>query len=156
MLYILATGSRHLLPGNEMTLFVKECLHDIFNKHDIRNLANVTVMHGDAHGFDNVFTTVARDVGIGAVRAFPARWDEVGRRAGPMRNQEMLKYAQDRQKEQSQVYLIGCSALGEKNAGTQNMVDIWMKARLDFEHWMYDRGANQATLIDWSERGRLL
>ena len=51
------------------------------------------VIHGGARGADRLAGEVARELGI-PVRAFPADWKRLGRKAGPVRNQQMLDEGQ--------------------------------------------------------------
>lgn len=47
------------------------------------------IVHGACRGADNIAGFVATILGF-EVRAYPARWEVLGRRAGIVRNQEML------------------------------------------------------------------
>lgn len=47
------------------------------------------IIHGACRGADNIAGFVAEILGF-EIRAYPARWDALGRRAGIVRNQEML------------------------------------------------------------------
>lgn len=49
------------------------------------------VVSGTARGVDRLGERWARERGI-PVRRFPARWNELGRRAGYVRNLEMVEY----------------------------------------------------------------
>lgn len=52
---------------------------------------NVKIVHGAARGLDLIVGTLAIDIfGIDNVESYPAKWKEYGKRAGPIRNQEML------------------------------------------------------------------
>lgn len=51
--------------------------------------APIRVIHGDARGADQFAHMSAGELGY-EVKAFPARWDEHGKAAGPIRNREML------------------------------------------------------------------
>ena len=48
-----------------------------------------TIMHGAARGADRIAGEEAQDLGF-TVRSYPAKWDEYGKAAGPIRNQVML------------------------------------------------------------------
>jgi hypothetical protein len=50
---------------------------------------DIVIVHGDATGVDESFATAAKGLGI-AVEAHPADWDRLGKRAGPIRNQQMV------------------------------------------------------------------
>lgn len=47
------------------------------------------VIHGNARGADRLGAQVALELGIKVI-SFPAKWNEYGRAAGPIRNQQML------------------------------------------------------------------
>lgn len=50
---------------------------------------DVTLLHGDARGADRASEQVAKKWGW-TVKRFPAEWDRLGRRAGLVRNLQML------------------------------------------------------------------
>lgn len=50
------------------------------------------IIHGDAPGADTLAGEWARDRGVEEVR-YPADWERLGNRAGPIRNQRMLNEA---------------------------------------------------------------
>ena len=57
----------------------------------LRGLDSVDcVIHGAARGADTAGRNAAFTLGI-PIEEYPARWDEYGRSAGPIRNQQMLK-----------------------------------------------------------------
>lgn len=49
----------------------------------------VTIIHGAARGADTIADICAQLLGY-EIERYPANWDEHGRAAGPIRNQEML------------------------------------------------------------------
>ncbi len=51
---------------------------------------DIVIVHGDATGVDESFATAAKGLGV-AVEAHPADWDRLGKRAGPIRNGEMIR-----------------------------------------------------------------
>ena len=59
-------------------------------ERELRKLPPGTVViHGGCRGADNVSGGVARSLGF-PVRVYPADWDQFGRAAGHVRNQQML------------------------------------------------------------------
>lgn len=50
------------------------------------------VVSGAARGVDTLGEMVAKERGV-AIKRFPADWDSLGRRAGPLRNIQMADYA---------------------------------------------------------------
>lgn len=53
------------------------------------NPQTTIIVHGDCRGADRIAGEVASEMGF-VVRAYPAKWDLYGKRAGPIRNTEML------------------------------------------------------------------
>lgn len=66
---------------------IKETLWGMFDKDD-----TVTLIHGDARGADKLSETALKEYFNGGfeVLRFPADWGKYGKRAGPIRNQQML------------------------------------------------------------------
>ena len=57
---------------------------------DIENRYPIEIATGGAPGADALVAQVAKDLGI-TVTVFPADWKRYGRKAGPIRNAEMLR-----------------------------------------------------------------
>jgi len=77
-------GSRRIYKDNTVN-FIQE----IVDKSGF----NIEILVcGMAHGVDMMAHFWARETGI-PIKEFPADWDKYGKSAGPIRNQEMLKYA---------------------------------------------------------------
>lgn len=77
-----------------------------------------TIIEGGARGADRMARRYGEESGI-PVRTFPAQWDVYGKRAGPIRNAQMLSE--------------GCpeqvvAFRGPNSRGTQNMIDQATKA----------------------------
>lgn len=51
--------------------------------------ADTVVIHGDCRGADRLAAGVAAELGFD-IEAYPADWEEFGRAAGPIRNDDML------------------------------------------------------------------
>jgi hypothetical protein len=50
---------------------------------------DLVIVQGGASGVDSSFKLACQEMGI-ACEEFPARWDELGKRAGPVRDSEMV------------------------------------------------------------------
>ena len=91
---------------------------------------NITqVVSGGARGVDTLGEIWARANGIKFVR-FPADWNKHGKSAGPIRNQEMAKYAD------ALVVIIFPNSKGSTNmfhVGNRNGLKIYM------EEYKYDK-----------------
>lgn len=79
------------------------------------------IIHGMARGADTLGGEYARLHGI-PVDAYPALWDTYGRRAGPIRNAQMLKEGQPD---------LVVAFRGPNSRGTQNMIDQARKAEVE-------------------------
>lgn len=69
------------------------------NKHEMRRVLGglplgSTVVHGGARGADSIADEVARELGL-EVEVFPADWEQYGKRAGHIRNQQMVDAGAD-------------------------------------------------------------
>lgn len=78
---VLVCGSRDWPDAG----IIRECLESIAISHD----GNVEVIHGDARGADHGADVAARLLRL-PVRRFPPDWRKHGKRAGILRNLEML------------------------------------------------------------------
>ena len=74
---VLVCGSRYFNDYNKL----KEVLDD---------LSIDTIIHGDARGADRLAGRYGEENNIPVLR-FPALWDKYGKRAGPIRNSQMLR-----------------------------------------------------------------
>jgi hypothetical protein len=90
-LRILVTGSRNwtdrVTIGNAVQKAVLDLPWDGISEH-------VTVVHGGARGADTYADVVARIFGF-HVEAHPADWERYGKRAGFVRNAEMVNLGAD-------------------------------------------------------------
>lgn len=90
-------------------------------EHTSRVLSTIDItelIHGGARGADTCGAMYAEANSI-PVRRFPALWDLHGKRAGPIRNSQMLREgAPD----------LCVAFLAKDSRGTKNMIDIAQKA----------------------------
>lgn len=90
-------------------LLKTQCLRLLANKLQD---SNVIVFSGGAEGADELAIQFAKEMKL-PYRVFDADWDGLGKKAGMVRNQEMLLYAD------------ACIAFWDgKSEGTKNMIDI--------------------------------
>lgn len=95
---------------------LKHTLKQYLNGLDIVDLSQVVIISGAARGADTLGEYFAYDYQI-AVRRFPAKWDELGKRAGWVRNAEMVKYAAEK-------HGVLFAFWDGKSRGTKNMIDL--------------------------------
>lgn len=82
------------------------------------NQNNIEIISGTAGGADTLGERYAQEKGY-EVKKFPAKWDEFGKKAGYLRNQEMGEYAD------------GLIAFWDgQSKGTKHMIDIANKKGL--------------------------
>lgn len=89
-LRILITGSRDFSDR----ALAQQALTWVANVAGVENPADVTVVHGAARGADIILAEVASSFGC-VVEAHPAKWDELGKRAGIVRNCDMVALGAD-------------------------------------------------------------
>lgn len=102
---VLVCGSRYFTDY--------KLLEEILNQYDITE-----IIEGEARGADTLSRIYGEHRGI-PVRAFPANWEVFGRRAGPIRNANMLSEGKP-----------DCviAFRGPNSRGTQNMINQAEKA----------------------------
>lgn len=105
---VLVCGSRHFNDKKKMK--------EVLDNYDITE-----IIEGEAKGADTLSRLYGEYRGI-PVRGFPADWNTFGKRAGPIRNAEMLKVGQPE-------LVIAFRAPGSR--GTQNMIDQARKAGIE-------------------------
>lgn len=76
---VIVTGSRNWKD--------KESVRKWFGRFNT-TIGSVVIVHGACSGFDQIAAEVAEEYGY-TVEPHPADWDKHGKKAGPMRNQEM-------------------------------------------------------------------
>ena len=84
--------------------------------------ADTIIIEGDARGADKMAGSLAQQRGL-QIEVYPAQWEMYGRRAGPLRNQQML----DEGKPDEVVY---CHDNLEYSKGTKDMVTRARKSGL--------------------------
>lgn len=57
--------------------------------------SDIEVIHGGARGADTLGAEFAKELGYGKITEYPAEWDKYGKRAGMVRNIEMLEQNPD-------------------------------------------------------------
>jgi hypothetical protein len=71
----------------------KECIFDRLDK--VHNIIKITlIIEGEARGVDSIARSWAESRNVN-LKPVPANWELYGKRAGPIRNSEMLKELPD-------------------------------------------------------------
>jgi hypothetical protein len=84
------TNEQHLKQVRQSIARVVEILLD---KKVVKSKAKIIIISGAAKGPDDIAMRYANRNSIPCI-TFPAQWEEYGKRAGFIRNSEMLKYAE--------------------------------------------------------------
>jgi hypothetical protein len=109
-LRVLVCGSRHFNDYNKL-------------KEVLNGLTIDEIIHGGARGADTLAGQYGENNSI-PVRVFPALWDLHGKRAGPIRNTQMLT-------EGTPDYIV--AFLAKDSKGTKNMIEQATKAGIPVE-----------------------
>ncbi len=110
MTRVIIAGSRDFYsPGifnNVMTEFLSDIPED-----------ELEIISGGCRGADAIGEQYAKDWNIKCT-VFPAEWDKYGKAAGPIRNEQMAKYAAEADRGMLIAFPIG------ESKGTRNMIKL--------------------------------
>ena len=96
--------------------FLKKTLDNVIQVDDFE------VVSGACRGVDTLGERYAQEKGLGMPKIFEADWDQYGRGAGPIRNEEMARYAD------------GLVAFWDgESRGTANMIKIAKRYGLEIK-----------------------
>lgn len=84
------------------------------------------IVSGGCKGADKLGERLAHEADV-TIKRFPADWNKHGKAAGPIRNEEMAKYATH-----ALIFWDG------KSRGTKNMIDLCEKYKLNYKVIMYE------------------
>ena len=106
---VIVAGSRNFHDSN----FIYKKLDFLFSK-----ISSIEIVEGGCRGVDLIAKQYAKDRSL-PYKEFPANWEVYGKKAGPIRNEQMALYAD------------GLVAFYDgKSAGTGNMIQTAQKAKL--------------------------
>lgn len=104
---VMVTGSRTFgvcdhppqshLPGEECPTHAEHraIMISAFLRYVIPMGYPVELIHGDAKGADRLAAALWSRFGLGPITAFPANWEELGKRAGHVRNEILVAHMPD-------------------------------------------------------------
>ena len=107
---VIIAGSRNF---NDYNLLVEKCNSILTNISD-----NIEIVSGTAIGADQLGERYGKEKGYN-IKQFPANWDEFGKKAGYIRNEQMAMYADA---------LI--AFWDGESKGTKHMIDLGKKRGL--------------------------
>jgi YspA, cpYpsA-related SLOG family len=125
---IIVTGSRSW--KDKKTIFKR--LEKLGNHDGPDDPTEITIVHGNAKGADQLAAECAYMLGY-VIEPHNADWDRYGKKAGPIRNQEMAKLGAD----------LCIAFWDEQSPGTRNMLALANKYNIPCE----------ITTVNWSVRG---
>ena len=94
---------------------------------------SIEIISGGCTGADALAEIYAKEWDI-PLKVFPADWEKYGKSAGPIRNEQMAKYATSNG---DHAFLI--AFWDGKSRGTKNMIDMAFKYGLDVHVFMWKR-----------------
>jgi hypothetical protein len=121
MTRVIIAGSRKFNDYNKMLFTV-----DRIGLHLINTIDPVEIVSGHARGADELGERFAEAYGY-PLKIFPADWDKYGKAAGPIRNEQMAKYASEADRGILIAFPIG------ESRGTRNMIEIAKRYGLEVE-----------------------
>lgn len=116
---ILVTGDRNWRSFEVVAARLEEVVEEYWRESD--GADGVTIIHGDARGADTCADHAAQLLNL-AIEYYPALWDEHGRAAGPIRNQQMLDSGVD--------YVVGFHNDISNSRGTRDMLRRCVNAEI--------------------------
>lgn len=114
---VLVCGSRHFNDYSKLCLEMDK----ISEEKDFDNNQPITIISGTARGADTLGEKYSEECGWELER-YPADWNTYGRRAGPIRNSQMLKEGRPD---------LVVAFRAPNSRGTQNMIDQATKAGIE-------------------------
>lgn len=128
MMYnIIIAGSRDFNNYN----VVKKALANFLKSKNTTD--KPTIICGMARGADMVGYTLAKKYGL-SLKEFPADWNNLGRKAGYVRNKEMAQYAHDNGNGVLLAFWDG------ESRGTKHMIDLAKKYNLEVHIFDFNGG----------------
>lgn len=112
MTRIIIAGSRRFNDYKKMLKALDEQ-----GVHLINSIDPVEIISGHASGADALGERFAKAYGY-PLKIFPAEWDVCGKAAGPIRNEQMAKYASEADRGILIAFPIG------ESRGTRNMINL--------------------------------
>ena len=112
MTRVIIAGSRKFNDYNKMLTEL-----DNLGIHLINSIDPIEIVSGHAFGADTLGEKFAKAYNY-PLRIFPANWDKYGKAAGPIRNEQMAKYAAEADRGMLIAFPIG------ESKGTRNMIKL--------------------------------
>lgn len=121
MTRIIIAGSRQFNDYHKMLTEL-----DNLGIHLINSIDPIEIVSGHASGADTLGERFAKTYHY-PLKIFPAEWDKYGKAAGPIRNEQMAKYAAEADRGMLIAFPIG------ESKGTRNMIKLARQYGLEVE-----------------------
>jgi hypothetical protein len=121
MIRIIIAGSRKFNDYSKMLNKLDE-----LGTHLLATMDDIEIVSGHASGADTLGEKFAEAYNY-PLKIFPAEWDKYGKAAGPIRNEQMAKYAAEADKG-----ILIAFPMGESR-GTRNMIKLAEQYGLEIE-----------------------
>ena len=128
---IIIAGGRDFNRYDMLCKSVADTIVEMVYERKITPETDIKIISGRARGADQHGERFAEENGYECVK-FPAKWDELGKRAGYVRNMEMAKYAKS-----DDAYGVLIAFWDRKSKGTEHMIDIAKKYGLETHIFTY-------------------
>ena len=115
---IIIAGSRGFNDYDRLKQEVFSILNELMNEGFSVKREDIEIVSGTARGADQLGERFAAEYKL-KLKRMPANWNKYGRKAGPLRNEEMAKYA----KQDKEVGILIAFWDGESR-GTHNMINL--------------------------------
>lgn len=112
MIRIIIAGSRKFNDYSKMLNKLDE-----LGTHLLATMDDIEIVSGHASGADTLGERFAKAYHY-PLKIFPAEWDKYGKAAGPIRNEQMAKYAAEADRGMLIAFPIG------ESRGTKNMIKL--------------------------------
>ena len=132
MIKVIVAGNRDFDNGG-IAIF-DSTMSWLLPEHDYVDLE---IISGGCTGADAMAEVYAKKRNI-PLKVFPADWKKYGKYAGPIRNEEMAKYASSDEDDWGMLIAFWDG----KSRGTKNMIDMAFKYGLDVHVIMWKREKN--------------
>lgn len=121
---IIVAGGRDFEDYELLSATLLGTVEKLINKNILEEPSHLEFVSGTCRGADVLGERFAESCGY-KIKRFPAKWDELGKRAGYVRNCDMAKYASEADHGILVAFWDGISK------GTRNMIEIAKRYGLD-------------------------
>ena len=86
---IIIAGSRYYDNYDEATAFIDDCINRLLSAQSSMRMDEHVFLSGGCSGADMIGERYAHEMGY-EIKRYPAEWNKYGKKAGPVRNKQMI------------------------------------------------------------------